>query len=445
MSGPKGGVPPGKARSRHVGSRHWGQMVLMLLLIASGAALWSRGHAVEWLLFGVMAVLALGCLLAPCIMIGRIEAARFLETAKVLADGDELRIRLVISSSGPLPFMWLAVSDEIVNVTSEAGPSLLYRRVLLPWFRQKQTVAYTVKGVQRGELSFEPVRIMVGDLLGMTVRTFRIECPASRLVMPRPPEAALGKWLPGIHSAKAALAAENGAPLSSAARAAGLSGGGLDMRAYVPGDPLRRVNWRAVARGLGMQTRVSESDAPCDTIIMLDASGAMFGGDPRMFDACVGRAALALRTVFDSGRGVKLMCSSKEELRLHIEAGDRDALREAEQRLARLRADGERPLAEWLVAVISRIPKAAKVVCITGGAIAHSGEGKDMMERTAKFAAVRGGRAHFWLAGEAPGPSGGQQQGKWFGGYVAYLPLHAAYRNQPVIEGGDCDACATTG
>lgn len=434
---------------RLVGSRHFVRFVLLLLLAASAAALWSRGAAVEWLLFGAVAAVSVWCLLIPYIMVGRIEAERLIEAPKVLADGDEMRIRLVISTSRPLPLAWLAISEGIVNTTAAARADLSYKKVLLPWLGKKQTVTYRVKGLQRGELSFLPLRVMVGDLLGMTVRTFEIECPGNTLVMSKPPEASMSKWLPGAKSAGDRRFAINGAPMEYGAAAAGRAGAGIDMRVYAPGDPLRRVNWRAMARGLGMQTRLSEWDSPCDTIILLDACSEAFRGDQRMFDACVGRAALALRNMFDSGKDVKLFASGKEELQLHAAAGNRAYLRHAEEQLARLRADGSRPLSSWLQDRMSRLPKGITIICITAGSSFRNGEEREAVEHAAKLAVIRGGRACFWLAGdEAPlsAASGGVQSGTHgFNNSVAYMPIHSEYRKLPVIEGRDSDAAAAIG
>lgn len=437
------------SRRRLVGSRHFVRFVLLLLLAASAAALWSRGAAVEWLVFGALSAVSVWCLLIPYIMVGRIEAERLIETPKVLADGDELQIRLVISITRPLPLAWLAISEGIVNITADARADLSYKRVLLPWLTQKQTVTYRVKGLQRGELSFLPLRVMVGDLLGMTVRTFEIECPGNTLVMSRPPEASMSKWLPSAKSAGDRRVVIYGAPMGSGAAAAGRAGAGIDMRVYAPGDPLRRVNWRAMARGLGMQTRLSEWDSPCDTIILLDACSETFRGDQRMFDACVGRAALALRNLFESGKDVKLLASGKEELQLHAVAGNRASLRHAEEQLARLRADGPLPLYAWLQDRMSRLPKGITIICITAGSSFRIGEEREAVEHAARLAAVRGGRACFWLAGEEASQSaasGGALSGMHgFNNSIAYMPIHSEYRKLPVIEGRGSDAAASIG
>lgn len=452
-----GSTGEGAAKSRKLrrpmGSRHFARFVLLLLLAAGAAALWSRGAAVEWLFFGAAAAVSVWCLVVPYLMVGRMEAVRLLEAPKALADGDELRIRLVVSVARPLPLCWLAVSESIVNETAYGKPVLFCKRVLVPGFRRTQTIIYTVKGLQRGELSYRPLQVMVGDLLGLTVRSFEIECPGHTLVLPKPPEVSMGKWLPGEKSAGDRRAAASVEPISSGKAAAGRSGAGLDMRVYAPGDPLRLVNWRAMARGLGMQTRLNEWAAPCGAIILLDASGEAYCGDQRLFDACVGRAALALRNVFESGRDAKLLASGQEELELHVKAGNRASLRHAEEQLARLRAEGTLPLTQWLQDRMSRLPKGAKVICISAGASANSAKGREAVERAAKLAAVRGGRAFFWLAGEGEEASlsasgTGVRSGArshWFGGSVAYMPVQAGYRELPFIERGNSDAAATIG
>ena len=54
-----------------------------------------------------------------------------------------------------------------------------------------------------------------------------------------------------------------------------------ELRAYVPGDDIRRIDWAATARAGGLQTRVLFEDHSLVLGAVVDASGSMFVGRRR--------------------------------------------------------------------------------------------------------------------------------------------------------------------
>jgi hypothetical protein len=182
-------------------------------------------------------------------------------------------------------------------------------------------------------------------------------------------------------------------------------------------------------------------------------------------------------------------------MRIHIRAGDRTALRNAEERLARLRADGVKPLADWLADIIASLPRGAAFVCfsavhsdlpvgtgITGGAARKPGDligaskaggrgnsspaaaeagnkiyGSSLEDfpaghmasicHSARIAAVRGVRLYMLFSCRGAVPS--DAESRWrerlsgAGCFAGLLPVPADYRKQPEIaEGVDSDASA---
>jgi uncharacterized protein (DUF58 family) len=92
---------------------------------------------------------------------------------------------------------------------------------------------------------------------------------------------------------------------------ASLSGSGsewLGIRGYYPGDPLRRINWRAWARTQQLFTNDYNSERSADTWIVLDARARaeVRIGEDSLFDCSVAAAASLCRVLSDRGSRVAL-------------------------------------------------------------------------------------------------------------------------------------------
>ncbi|MCQ6562571.1 DUF58 domain-containing protein [Paenibacillus mendelii] len=351
-------------------SRHFARLLLLAAAVVCSFSLEARSGASEWLLFSVTTAAVFIVWVLPYAASGTWTVQREQIENTGYEDGGHMRVRLKLFSSRPMPFMWVSIREEIVNTTSEQPPiPLQFRTVYIPWFSRSRTVTYTVTGLRRGELSFQPVRIEAGDLLSMTVRSFVVPCSGQALVLPKPPKGEkvvlLPSTLPGgrpVGSHAARIAAPQ---LMQAAIPVLQAGTGPDSRTYIPGDPLRRINWRAMARGLGMQTRIDQPELPGETVILLDASPAAYGSDGRLFDASVGRAAMAIHHAAHAGRNVTVVCGGRGGTRLRVRMGEPTQLRRALEELARMKADDDRPLSERLRDILAKLPRGADIICIT--------------------------------------------------------------------------------
>ena len=339
------------------------------MLAVSALALYSRSGAIEWFVFAIASALFLGVWVVPYAAAGRITVERFIEGERELVDGGDMNVQLTIRLSRPMPLMWMNVNERIVNQTVPQHAVIQYRTAAaILGFSRELTLHYVVKGLQRGELAFDPVRISIGDLLGLTIRTVDFSYASTPLIRPLPPA---GERLDGIPGSLPGADASRVKPIAALAgmtltATAGVSrdGMGPEVRAYTPGDSLRRVDWRAMARGLGMQTRISNAEHPSEVVILLEASEQAYGKDVRLFDANAGRAVMAAKRAFDEGKGVTILSNSRDEERLSIRAGDRKALRLAEDRLAGMRSDGTKPLFAVLAQTVGQLPRGAAVICL---------------------------------------------------------------------------------
>ncbi|MFC4810751.1 DUF58 domain-containing protein [Paenibacillus sp. GCM10023250] len=483
---------PGTAGLR---GRFAARAAALVVLAAAGFALLERGGAVEWL-FAAAAALTAACgLLLPYASLGRIRAERIVYGADGLADGGELRVRLTLTLSRMLPFTWVCLEEEIVRapgggdtaVVKDAtaataakgsadkyasrngtgpkgrkgpadsiGPQSTERakkpaergvqvvRALLPGFRKRLVLEYTVAGLQRGELAFNPIALTCGDMLGLTVRTVRVDCPGRALVKPAPPAGERLGPLPGFEPEQARQGLQPvsafGGQMAAAASRLRRDGAGPELRAYAPGDSLRRVDWRAMARGLGMQTRMSEAEEAGAIIVLLDVSPSAYGKARRLFDANAGRAAAILREAAREGKRVKVLTNAVADGVIHDGGSAGDALREAETRLARLRlGDAAKPMSQRLSDIVAGAPRGASVICLTAGrtenaeAIARPSGDPGNISYGAKLAGVRGIRLHLLLsvheAGGDAAERSWQERLRGTGCGVKAMPVPAGYAN----------------
>ena len=186
------------------------------MLVVSALALYSRSGAIEWFVFAIISALFLGVWVVPYAAAGRITAERFIEGERELVDGGDMNVQLTIRLSRPMPLMWMNVNERIVNRTVPQHAVIQYRTAAaILGFSRELTLNYVVKGLQRGELAFDPVRISIGDLLGLTIRTVDIPYASTLLIRPLPPA---GERLDGIPGSLPGADASRVKPISSPGR-----------------------------------------------------------------------------------------------------------------------------------------------------------------------------------------------------------------------------------
>jgi uncharacterized protein (DUF58 family) len=162
------------------------------------------------------------------------------------AVGDEIGLELIVRNRKVLPLPWLQVEDFLTSGGSVADrhlqPSELPGFVILrttwtlSWF-QRVTRRLQITADRRGVYDFRGVRLRVADLFGRDEVVDERPLPARYRVVPRTvPVRALVPMsqLPGSSRAPRGLFEEP-------ALYAG-------VRPYAPGDPPKRLHWKATAR-----------------------------------------------------------------------------------------------------------------------------------------------------------------------------------------------------
>lgn len=139
------------------------------------------------------------------------------------------------------------------------------------------------------------------------------------------------------------------------------------VRPYVHGDAMSRVHWPTSARHGQLLVKEFDLEQAADLWIVLDLDRSAHAGvrETASVEAAISAAgSIALRTLADN-RSVAMTMSSR---RLHILQPDRGT--RVEQKilhlLANVQADGNRPLAEVLLAALPRLHRGMTLCIVTG-------------------------------------------------------------------------------
>lgn len=112
----------------------------------------------------------------------------------------------------------------------------------------------------------------------------------------------------------------------------------LYLRAWHPGDSMRRIHWRASARTGELMIREFEDERGGMLVVALGGRGAGSALARRMLEAAISLTSTILHQASRRHRDVLLVLPDRAEPK-EIPAGRRDVLREAEEELARLSGD----------------------------------------------------------------------------------------------------------
>lgn len=174
--------------------------------------------------------------------------------------GEKVPLNVELTNRKPLPLPWyewrlglsehLAVDGEHLAAAAVPGQKWLVRRGALGWY-QRHDWTFTLAPDERGYHQVGTAIIRSGDLLGAYPRSIEDDEREHLVVFPRvfsmedmglPSERPFGERKGGNRVFEDPL------------RIAGL-------REYRPGDPLRRIDWKATARSGDLRSRVYEPSA----------------------------------------------------------------------------------------------------------------------------------------------------------------------------------------
>jgi uncharacterized protein (DUF58 family) len=213
------------------------------------------------------------------------EVKRRIEPDQTWA-GQPCRVRVLLSCSGNACLEELWIRDEIAQGIRVDGSPTYHGTVEVGG---RCELTYAADGV-RGRYDFAGVTIRSVDLLGLTQDETFISCPDHLFV------------LPTVERLREVRISPRRTRMYAGVIRSGESGTGVEFfgtRAYVPGDPLRHLNWKAGARWDLLITNLFEQERAADVGIILDARmiAEVRRGEESLFEHSV-RAAASLAEYF---------------------------------------------------------------------------------------------------------------------------------------------------
>jgi uncharacterized protein (DUF58 family) len=231
--------------------------------------------------FGLLELFIVGAGLAVAIVVAVVVVRRPLPDLHVqravrpstVAVGEPARvdIRVVNVDRRRTPHLqlWEPVGDN--------GGAPMQLAVLGPG--ESASAAYRVPTARRGLLVAGPLRAARRDVLGLAARSFVLAGSDDVLIVPQ------HVHLPFPDAGSAGRLGQH-----LRMKAWGQTGGEFhSLREYVPGDDLRRINWKASARSEDLVVRETALEGVRRCTVVLDTNSAEY--DPESFERAVSAAA----------------------------------------------------------------------------------------------------------------------------------------------------------
>ncbi len=223
--------------------------------------------------------------------------------------GEEIEGRFTLRNRKSLPSPWFEVRDIVPDQLPPVGVAtlpaawegayyFLHTTSLAPHerVRWRQSFRCTARGYYR----FGPTRLRSGDLFGLFPRERHLDGWDELAVLPRLVD--LGDVpLPFLRPFGSAKGGNR--IFEDQSRMAG-------VRDYRPGDPLKRIDWKATARRGSLQSRLYDPSATASLIVALNADTFAHnweGYDPLLLERAVSVAASLAALVDERGLAAGLM------------------------------------------------------------------------------------------------------------------------------------------
>lgn len=225
--------------------------------------------------------------------------------------GESIALRLRLSNEKRLPLPWVEVREQLpsampatgaeVHPSGMPGISYLVRSAALGG-REALEWPLTLKATERGFFRVGPARLRSGDLFGLFEREERVQREEHLIVYPRTqtlPEIGLGSVRPFGEQRGGLRIFEDPVRV-------------VGVRDYIPGDPMKRIDWNATARVGRLQSRLYEPSITQSVVIALNISTMEFswqGYEPVVLERGVVVAASLAREAFEAHMAIGLVAN----------------------------------------------------------------------------------------------------------------------------------------
>jgi len=319
-------------------------------LIAAGTV------ANGWQMYFMAAVLL--ALPVASLAIGRValhglSAAR--EVPSPAWSGDITSLALRIRASGWWPRMFLEARDVLPRLIRRTDDAPLAFDIAPGG---EATLRYDVEPLKRGAYRLRHVLLTARDPMGLFAFTKRIPADGELIVYPTP------EAVPGFTLSGADRYGYRDLP-RAAARGSGIDPDGV--REYIPGDPLRRMHWKTVARTGDLHVIEFEEARSVDVVLLLDCyAGSVVGEDlDTNFEYLVRAAASIAEEAIRQQASVRLSCMGDGGIGTGAGRGT-DHLLSILAALARVEPLDPGRLAQRVSARLGPLPAGTTLVVLTG-------------------------------------------------------------------------------
>jgi uncharacterized protein (DUF58 family) len=281
----------------------------------------------------------------------------------------QLTLRLVNDKLLPLPFVEVRdsvpkdslVDEEHVSLSTSPGYVFLGRTTHLAWY-ERINWPVELKAPPRGYYRIGPGRITTGDMFGFFPIVREDDTYSPVIIYPRiysMPELGLPAARPfGERKGRERI-------FEDPSRIAGL-------RDYQPGDPMRRIDWKASARMQALQSKVYEPSATMHMLIAMNVNTmehSWEGYVPATLERLLSVAGSVANEGIDAGYAVGLVANgsfreSDRPMRIPVgrTAGQLSRILEALAVIGPLTLS---PLADVIDREAHSFPFGATLVCVT--------------------------------------------------------------------------------
>ena len=240
-----------------------------------------------------------------------VKIRRETSSDNIFEDGN-MNVKFIVKNTG-LGIGFVEIYDSLppqARITKGSNYTLLYMR---PW--QEVSFEYSLKLPLRGHYHLGPVKMRVKDAFDLFYNE-RIEKSIHSFSV-----------FPQIEVLEAQVFTSRSRKLLSGAMPLPIIGSGTEfysLREFVPGDSLRTVNWKALAKKGKMMVNETTREDVMDVILLVDAReiSAIGGGRDTPLEMSCRAAATYAKQLLDERNNVGLMVYGDSVERVDLDRGE---------------------------------------------------------------------------------------------------------------------------
>ena len=233
-------------------------------------------------------------------------------TSDNIFENGDLSVKFIVKNKG-LGIGFVEIYDQLppqARITKGSNYTLLYMR---PW--QEVSFEYSLKLPLRGHYHLGPVKMRVKDAFDLFYNERIEESIHSFSVFPE------------IEILEEQIITSRAPKLLSGAMPLNVIGTGTEfysLREFVPGDSLRSVNWKALAKKGKMMVNETVREDVMDVILLLDARevSAVGGGKDTPLEMSCRAAATYAKQLLDERNNVALMIYGESVEKIDLDRGE---------------------------------------------------------------------------------------------------------------------------